>query len=144
MTGQGQHTGFALTLAQSAHTPHHCCHCTVTMHTAQSLILALRRLSAVVEYIIFYNLKEWKTISGPIHTATNSLAHPHGPHTLYTVYPLKLIYIYIICLCKILLHQLLLVIISINNLMYIILTHLYYKKINLLNHIIKNKNKNKF
>ena len=39
MIGQGQHVGFALTLAQSAHTPQHWCHCTVTIHTAQSLVL---------------------------------------------------------------------------------------------------------
>ena len=39
MTGQGQHAGFALIPAQSAYTPQHQCHCTVIMHTAQSLIL---------------------------------------------------------------------------------------------------------
>ena len=48
-------------------------------------------------------------------------------------------------LCKILLYRLLLVIILINNLIYIISTYLYFSNTNLLNHEInKNKNKNIF
>ena len=58
MTGQGQHAEFALTLALSAQTPQHWCHCTVTMHAAQCLILdkmtGLHCTGAVIEYIIFY------------------------------------------------------------------------------------------
>ena len=42
-------------------------------------------------------------------------------------------------LCKFLLYQLLLIIIPINNLMYIISTNIYFSNINLFNYIINKK-----
>ena len=73
--------------------------------------LALHRYSAVIEYIIFYNLKKWKTILGP-HQPSYKLPNPPTRATP-NIYPLKLIYFF---LYKFLLYQLLLTIRPINNL----------------------------
>ena len=68
-----------------------------TLHKAWYLIkwqdLALHRHSAVIECIIFYILKKWKTILGP-HQHSYKLPNPPTRATP-NVYPLKLIYIYI-------------------------------------------------
>ena len=123
MKGQGQHAEFALTLAVWSHStplmPLHSdnTHCTKldTWYLIKWQDLALHRHSAVVEYIIFYNLKKWKTILGP-HQHSYKLPNPSTRATP-NAYPHKLIHIFFMKK----LYQLLLVIIfiSINNLLYI-------------------------
>ena len=109
------------------------------MHTAQSLILdkmtglCTARHSGVVEHLIFYNLKKWKTILG---LQQHSYKLPNPTHTGHIQRTPTQINIF---LYKFLLNQLLLTIIPINNLMYIISTYLYFSNINLLNYVINKK-----
>ena len=105
--------------------------------------LSTTRHSTVVEYIIFYTLKKWKTIFGP-HQHSHKLPNTHTGHTQCTPTQINIFFLVQVFT--------LLIIILINNLMFIISAYLYFNKflkdlyfnnINLLNHLI-NKNKNKF